>query len=92
MATTAGDRGRTGIEEAMARIEACRATRSDTLDLGGLGLTEFPEAVLELGWLKALHFGYGPNLRDAVEKDSILRDQILENRNLFDSLPANFGT
>ena len=35
-----------GLAEAQRRIAACRKTRSESLDLSGLGLTRVPEGLM----------------------------------------------
>ena len=42
------------LEEAHKRIEECRRARAETLDLSCLSLTEIPEEVFELTWLRKL--------------------------------------
>ena len=46
-----------GLKEALRRIEEVRNSKVTTLDLGGLGLTEVPEQLMELGWLEELYLG-----------------------------------
>jgi internalin A len=56
-----------GRAEALRRIAACRETRGDELDLGGLQLTTIDGALLEalcqLGWLRRLFLGAGAEVR-----------------------------
>jgi internalin A len=52
-----------GMAEALKRIEACRISRADVLDLGGLQLERVPEELLELTWLKRLYLGASEELR-----------------------------
>lgn len=47
----------TGYERALALIAQCKSSKSTTLDLGNLGLTEVPEELWECVWLKRLNFG-----------------------------------
>ena len=48
---------KTGYERALELIEECKQTRSTTLDLGNLGLTEIPDELWGCAWLKELNFG-----------------------------------
>jgi internalin A len=53
-----------GRAEAQRRIAACRETRGEDLDLGGLQLTRVPEEVYELRWLRRLYLGADPEARN----------------------------
>jgi internalin A len=46
-----------GLQEARRRIEAAARDRAEELDLGGLRLTEVPEELYALTWLKVLYLG-----------------------------------
>jgi len=46
-----------GIDEARRRIREEKEQKTGKPDLSGLGLTELPEEIGELGHLKELHIG-----------------------------------
>jgi hypothetical protein len=60
-----------GVAKALRRIEACRAARSEELDLGGLQLTTLDEVLnplCALTWLKRLYLGPSAEAREKPEK------------------------
>src|SRR5262245_8999306 len=72
-----------GWAEAQRRIEACRETRAEELDLGGLRLTRVPEEVYELRWLRRLYLGAGAEAR-RLESDHLG----MKGRNALGTLPG----
>ncbi len=55
------------IEEAMRRIAACKRTRAEELDLGGLHLRDVPDEVADLPWLRRLFLGRAAEARKKAE-------------------------
>ncbi|MEO1610558.1 MAG: COR domain-containing protein [Pseudomonadota bacterium] len=44
-----------GLDNARERVAACAQTRSEQLDLSGLGIKELPDELWKLNWLKQLY-------------------------------------
>ena len=78
-----------GRREAERRIAHCRDTQSDTLDLGGLRLSTFPEEVLELTRLKTLSLGLDADARKKPWFE--LSESDKKNCNAFRALPGAFA-
>ena len=80
-----------GRAEALRRIALCRESHADALDLGGLLLTELPDAVLALGWLRHLDLG--------LDKEALKRPDFWGNvynkgkgRNALTALPPGLAS
>ncbi|MCI4666211.1 MAG: hypothetical protein MRY74_15980 [Neomegalonema sp.] len=87
MAQRSGERAQSpaeGREHALRLIAECKESQAEELDLSRLQLTELPEELLELGWLKRL------SLRDNRARDPALSPRLDRIMGL-ETLPSSFG-
>jgi Leucine-rich repeat (LRR) protein len=80
-----------GFTVAARRIDECRETKAETLDLGGLQLRKLPSGIGDLTWLKALFLGVALERRNNPEiynSNYQLREL---SRNNLNSLPDDLA-
>ena len=65
----------TGFAEAERRIAVCVAEKSESLDLGGLGLQDLPPGIAKLTWLKYLFLGPDADARNKPHLIGLSRDK-----------------
>jgi Leucine-rich repeat (LRR) protein len=81
-----------GRAEALRRIAACRETRVDELELGGLQLTvldgELLEALCQLGWLRRLFLGASAEAREEQYTAYLSKEDKSKVCNTIGALPS----